>query len=63
MAAWPIPCRNGGVPLAAAKPPGGISPDGFATVVQTGEMSGASVYRIPSAEEVNQFTFERRELI
>jgi hypothetical protein len=28
-----------------------------------GEMSGASVYRIPSAQEVNQFTFEDRELI
>ena len=28
-----------------------------------GEMSGAPVYRIPSAEEVNQFTFEDSELI
>jgi hypothetical protein len=26
-------------------------------------MSGASVYRIPSAQEVKQFTFEHRELI
>jgi hypothetical protein len=59
----PDRCRSGGVPLAAAKPPGGISLDGLATMVQTGGMSGASVYRIPSAQEVKQFTFEDRELI